>query len=63
MTDIVCLYTYKFWLSLCKIVRSSVILLLLLFKIYMSEPKLTKETMNIIILIYLIKKGTGGSMS
>jgi len=29
----------------------------------MSEPKLTKETMNIIILIYLIKKGTGGSMS
>jgi hypothetical protein len=27
----VCLYTYEFWLSLCKIVRSSVILLLPLF--------------------------------
>jgi hypothetical protein len=28
---ILCLYTYDFWLSLCKIVRSSVILLLPLF--------------------------------
>ena len=27
----ICLYTYEFWLSLCKIVRSSVILLLPLF--------------------------------
>ena len=31
LTDFVCLYTYEFWLSLCKIVRSSVILLLFLF--------------------------------
>ena len=31
LTDFVCLYTYEFWLSLWKIVRSSVILLLLLF--------------------------------
>jgi hypothetical protein len=31
LTDFVCLYNYEFWLSLCKIVRSSVILLLLLF--------------------------------
>jgi hypothetical protein len=30
-TDFVCLYTYEFWLSLCKIVQSSVILLLPLF--------------------------------
>jgi hypothetical protein len=30
LTDFVCLYTYEFWLSLYKIVRSSVILLLLL---------------------------------
>jgi hypothetical protein len=30
--DSVCLYTYEFWLSLCKIVRSSVILLLPLFR-------------------------------
>jgi hypothetical protein len=31
LTDFVCLYNYEFWLSLCKIVRSSVILLLPLF--------------------------------
>jgi hypothetical protein len=31
LTDFVCLYTYEFWLSLCKTVRSSVILLLPLF--------------------------------
>ena len=30
----VCLYTYEFWLSLCKIVWSSVILLLPLFAMY-----------------------------
>jgi hypothetical protein len=34
LTDFVCLYTYEFWLSLCKIVRSSVILLLPLFMVY-----------------------------
>ena len=28
LTDFVCLYSYEFWLSLCKIVRSSEILLL-----------------------------------
>jgi hypothetical protein len=28
LTDLVCLYTYEFWLSLCNIVRSTVILLL-----------------------------------
>ena len=31
LTDFVCLYNYEFWLSLCKIVRSSEILLLPLF--------------------------------
>jgi hypothetical protein len=31
LTDFVCLYNYEFWLSLCKIARSSVILLLSLF--------------------------------
>ena len=31
LTDFVCLYIYEFWLSLCKIVRSSVVLLLPLF--------------------------------
>jgi len=31
LTDFVCLYDYEFWLSLWKIVRSSVILLLPLF--------------------------------
>ena len=34
LTDFVCLYTYEFWLSLCKIVRSSVILLLPLMYIF-----------------------------
>jgi hypothetical protein len=34
LTDFVCLYTYEFWLSLCKIVRSSVILLLPLFIVF-----------------------------
>jgi hypothetical protein len=34
LTDFVCLYNYEFWLSLCKIVRSSVILLLPLFVDY-----------------------------
>ena len=33
LTDFVCLYNYDFWLSLCKIVRSSVILLLPLFQV------------------------------
>jgi hypothetical protein len=28
LTDFVCIYNYEFWLSLCKIARSSVILLL-----------------------------------
>jgi hypothetical protein len=47
LTDFFCLYTYEFWLSLCKIVRSSVILLLPLFKrnspeIYVTIP--LKET-------------------
>jgi hypothetical protein len=36
LTDFVCLYNYEFWLSLCKIVRSSVILLLPLFFINIS---------------------------
>ena len=31
LTDFVCLYNYEFWLSLCKIVQSSIILLLPLF--------------------------------
>jgi hypothetical protein len=34
LTDFVCLYTYEFLLSLCKIARSSVILLLPLFDDY-----------------------------
>jgi hypothetical protein len=32
LTDFVCLYNYECWLSLCKIARSSVILLLHLFR-------------------------------
>jgi hypothetical protein len=36
LTDFVCLYNYEFWLSLCKIVRSSVILLLPLFIVFVA---------------------------
>jgi hypothetical protein len=40
LIDFVCLYTYEFWLSLCKIVRSSVILLLPLLytNAYFTQP-------------------------
>ena len=37
LTDFVCLYNYEFWLSLYKIVRSSVILLLPLFISFISS--------------------------
>ena len=37
LTDFVCLYNYEFWLSLCKIVRSSVILLLPLSTIFLFD--------------------------
>ena len=37
LTDFVCLYNYEFWLSLCKIVRSSVILLLPLLRIKIDQ--------------------------
>jgi hypothetical protein len=37
LTDFVCLYNYEFWLSHCKIFRSSVILLLPLFH-YVTTP-------------------------
>jgi hypothetical protein len=39
LTDFVCLYNYEFWLSLCKIVRSSVILLLPLFTVKHARAK------------------------
>ena len=45
LTDFVCLYTYEFWLSLCKVARSSVILLL---------PLLTLTKMYFTCLIQLI---------
>ena len=38
LTDFVCLYNYEFWLSLCKIVQSSVILLLPLFTVTSLWP-------------------------
>ena len=45
LTDFVCLYNYEFWLSLCKIVRSLVILLLpylrwSIFKQYLTPRKI-----------------------
>ena len=38
LTDFVCLYTYEFWLSVCKIVRSSIILLLPLYITQKTKP-------------------------
>jgi hypothetical protein len=48
LTDCVCLYTYEFWLSLCKIVRSSVILLLPLFSVFIKGfvRKVTRRINN-----------------
>ena len=43
LTDFVCLYNYEFWLSLCKIVRSSVILLLPLF---ISQREITQTNIQ-----------------
>jgi hypothetical protein len=42
LTDFVCLYAYEVWLSLCKIVRSSVILLLPLFTPDISGVRVTR---------------------
>ena len=44
LTDFVCLYNYEFWLSLCKIVRSSVILLLPLFTGYNYKWPISSPT-------------------
>jgi hypothetical protein len=46
LTDFVCLYTCEFWLSLWKIVRSSVILLLPLFKLVKRVTVQTSTTCN-----------------
>jgi hypothetical protein len=51
-TDFVCLYNYEFWLSLCKIVRSSVILLLPLFLMNIAEI-LLKLTLNSLIFLVI----------
>jgi hypothetical protein len=46
LTDFVCLYTYVFWLSLCKIIRSSVILLLPLFTMFTLEYSTISTDIN-----------------
>ena len=43
LSDSVCFYTYEFWLSPCKIARSSVILLLPLFKIIIGKQKVHRK--------------------
>ena len=54
LTDFVCLYTYEFWLSLCKIVRSSVILLLPLLSVFWTLHCLSCfELLILITLCYL----------
>ena len=48
LTDFVCLYIYEFWLSLCKIVRSSVILLLSLFVSVLTHgPQLDIDVLKV----------------
>ena len=46
LTDFVCLYTYEFWLSLRKIVRNSVILLLPLFELCLLSSYAIESTIN-----------------
>ena len=50
LTDFVCLYNCEFWLSLYKIVRSSVILLLPLFTVH------SNAILNIKMYSYMLKK-------
>ena len=54
LTDFVCLYTYEFWLYICKIVRSSVILLLTLIitcRSHQIRPSSTyEENIKIVVL-------------
>jgi hypothetical protein len=52
LTDFVCLYNYEFWLSLCKIVRSSVILLLPLFKLSFRKSLPCVSKINVPALTY-----------
>jgi hypothetical protein len=47
LTDFVCLYTYEFWLSFCKIARSSVILLLPLFGISWNSHPLVDVSLHV----------------
>ena len=49
LTDFVCLYTYEFWLSLCKIVRSWVILLLPLLDLSQIKYIWNKLIMNCLV--------------
>jgi hypothetical protein len=46
LTDFVCLYNYEFGLSLCKIVRSSVILLLPLFTTELGQKTAWCESLR-----------------
>jgi hypothetical protein len=51
LTDFVCLYTYEFWFSLCKIARSSVILLLPLFTKLNISVFINKEYVTLAVFI------------
>ena len=49
LTDFVCLYNYEFWLFLCKIVRSSVILLLPLFRLFLMTANFIQSIRILVI--------------
>ena len=53
LTDFVCLYNYEFWLSLCKIVRSSVILLLPLFGLFKVTSIIITVPVMTCLIVYL----------
>jgi hypothetical protein len=56
LTEFVCLYNYEFWLSLCKIVRSSVILLLPLFPVISNLDSPVKLYLINLIAVDIIDK-------
>ena len=57
LTDFVCLYNYEFGLSLCKIVRSSVILLLPLLTVFYWIFELFRQFVMFYFSVYCVTQG------
>ena len=54
LTDFVCLYNYEFWLALCKIVRSSLILLLPILTIVIFSNYIRKKWTNYLYIVSIL---------